>query len=49
MRTKIIAICSLLALLLASGQVAAQSMESVEPFKLVTYSVDGTQSMGLYE
>ena len=47
MRTKIIAICSLLALLLASGQVAAQAMESAEPFKLATYSVDGTQSIGL--
>jgi 2-keto-4-pentenoate hydratase/2-oxohepta-3-ene-1,7-dioic acid hydratase in catechol pathway len=47
MRTKIIAICSLLALLLASGQVAAQAMESAEPFKLATYSVDGAQSIGL--
>ena len=47
MRTKIIAICSLLSLLLASGQVAAQAMESAEPFKLATYSVDGTQSIGL--
>lgn len=47
MRTKINTICSLLALLLVSGQVAAQAMESAEPFKLATYSVDGTQSIGL--
>jgi 2-keto-4-pentenoate hydratase/2-oxohepta-3-ene-1,7-dioic acid hydratase in catechol pathway len=47
MRTKIITICSLLALLLVSGQVAAQAIESAEPFKLATYSVDGTQSIGL--
>lgn len=47
MRTKIITICSLLALLLVSGQVAAQAVESAEPFKLATYSVDGTQSIGL--
>ena len=47
MQTKIISICSLLALLLASGQVAAQGIESAEPFKVATYSVDGTQSIGL--